>query len=337
MKKMADEKNRVYLVSTPLEESFKIKSISDDENSYSLGLGYLHSVIENAGYPVKTENYNTSDEEEALSQIKKNIAEFRPRYLLLQMFSMNRRSAYKAIKLAKELDKEIKMVAGGVHATIMYEQLLKNFEIDVIVLGEGEETIIELLNAFENNSGLGEIKGIAYLRDGKVIKNSEREMIKDLDKLPFPKHELFITPKRKMACLLTSRGCPFKCNFCCLHLISKRIYRKRSVQNMVSEVEYIIKNFPNIEIIQIADDTFTLDQERAIDFCKEIVARGIKIKFYCSARIKPSSRELFEAMESAGFVAMGFGLETGSEKLLKSIHKNITHEDIKKTLRDLGR
>ncbi|MFH1905713.1 MAG: radical SAM protein [bacterium] len=322
---------RVFLLSTPFEENFKIKSIRDYENSYGLGLAYLHSVIERAGYCIKTQNYNTADESISVDDIKSNLINFRPDYLLMQMFTMNRVSSYRIFKLAKEVNKDIKIIIGGVHATIMFEQLLKNFEIDYVVLGEGEETILELLSALDTRKDVSNVKGIAYSLNGNIVKNSDRKLIENLDKIPFPKHELFITPKRIMACILTSRGCPFKCSFCCLHTISKRIYRERSVANIVSEVEYIVNNFKNIKLIQVADDTFNLNQQRVIDLCKEIIKRKIKIKFSCSARIKPASVEMFELMEKAGFISIGFGLETGSKKLLKSIHKNITQEDAKET------
>jgi len=204
---------------------------------------------------------------------------------------------------------------------------LFGFPVDAVVIGEGEETIIELLNTLSAGLEPTAIKGIAYKKDGFMVMTPSRPLIQDLDALPFPKHELFMTPEREMACILTNRGCPFKCSFCCLHTISRRKFRKRSVKNAVDEVEYIVNTFKNIKIIQIADDTFTLDLQRAMDFCKEIVRRKIKIKFYCSARIKPVSVELFKLMEAAGFSSIGFGLETGSAKLLKSIHKSITRED----------
>lgn len=326
---------KVFLISTSLEEDTKAKSLPDDENSYSLGLGYLHSVIEQAGYNIRTKNYNTADENMATRDIISNLNGFEPDYLLMQVFSMNRVTTYKIIELAKKINKRIKIIVGGVHATILYHQLLEHFDIDYVVLGEGEETIIELLNALDNNDDVSSINGIAYKMDNNIIKNADRELIQDLDKLPFPKHELFITPKRKMACILTSRGCPFKCSFCCLHSITKRIYRMRSVDNIIGEVEYTVRNFKNIRLIQIADDTFTLNQQRVMDFCKEVTKRKFEVNFNCIARFKPASEEMFELMEKAGFVDIGFGLETGSEKLLHSIHKNITQDDVRETFKAL--
>lgn len=327
--------NKVLLISTAFEEKFKLTSISDSENSYSLGLAYLHSVIENAGYDIRTRNYNTFDYNLSFEDIKSNLINFNPEYLLMQLFTMNRVSSYKIFELARKLNKNVKIIIGGVHSTIMYVQLLKEFEIDYVVLGEGEETIVELLNTLDQGKDISSVKGIAYKANEVIVKNQDRELNTKLDLLPFPKHELFVSSKRKMACILTSRGCPFKCSFCCVHSISRQVYRTRSVDSVVEEIKHIKKKFENIEVIQIADDTFTLDQKRVIELCKEIIKNNINVKFTCSARIKPANLEMFEAMEEAGFTDIGFGLETGSKKLLKSIHKNITPEDVKETFKTL--
>ena len=315
---------KVLLVSPPIQGNAQAPS---KDSSYGLGLGYLHAVIEKEGYQIRTFMYNNDDPLEAEKAVTAELVDFKPDFLLVQIFTMNRGESYRTIKRAKELRPQIKVVTGGVHATMYPGQLLENFPVDAVVIGEGEETIIELLNTLSAGLEPTAIKGIAYKKDGFMVMTPSRPLIQDLDALPFPKHELFMTPEREMACILTNRGCPFKCSFCCLHTISRRKFRKRSVKNAVDEVEYIVNTFKNIKIIQIADDTFTLDLQRAMDFCKEIVRRKIKIKFYCSARIKPVSVELFKLMEAAGFSSIGFGLETGSAKLLKSIHKSITRED----------
>lgn len=317
--------NTVFLISPSLQPDVQ-QHIKD--NSYGLGLGYLHAVMEEAGYAVTTRCNNNTDRDEADRYFTETFSQIRPDFLLVQIFTMNRVEASRTIRLARELRPQTKIIVGGVHASIFYRQLLENLPIDYIVVGEGEETIIELLAALRGGKGVDTIRGIAYLRDGAVVTTPSRPLLADLDTLPFPRHELFITPERSMACILTSRGCPFKCSFCCLYTISKRKYRVRSVENVVAEVEYILANFPNITTIQVSDDTFTLNQQRAIDFCKEIVRRNIRINFTCSARVKPASKELFDWMERAGFISIGFGLETGSERLMKSIHKNVTQDDV---------
>jgi anaerobic magnesium-protoporphyrin IX monomethyl ester cyclase len=317
--------NKVFLVSPSLQPDVQQDII---DNSYGLGLGYLHAVIEQAGYDITTRCLNNTAIDDARRQFDEACYGLQPDFLLVQIFTMNRVEAFRAIRRGRELQPQMKIIVGGVHASIYYQQLLENFPIDYIIVGEGEHTIVELLDALRAGTATGDINGIACLRDGIVVATPDRPLLADLDSLPFPRHDLFMTRERSMACILTSRGCPFKCSFCCLYTISKRKYRVRSVENVVAEVEYIIANFPAITTIQISDDTFTLNQKRAIDFCKEIVQRNIRIQFTCSARVKPASRELFEWMERAGFVSIGFGLETGSERLMQSIHKNVTQEDV---------
>lgn len=319
---------QIYLISPSLQASTQAQ-ITD--NSYSLGLAYLHAVIEQAGYRILTKNFNSTDENVSFQTIQEDMTRLRPDFLLVQMFTMNRVAAYRIINMAKSEFPGARIIVGGVHASILSRQLLENFPIDYVVIGEGERTIVELLDALAHGKDTSYIRGIAYRSGGKVITTPERELIDDLDDLPFPRHEIFITPDRTMACILTSRGCPFKCSFYCLHTISKRVFRKRSPGNVVSEIEHIVNTFPNIKIIQLADDTFTLDVKRTMDICEEIIRRKIKVKFWCSARFKPATREMFERMEAAGFDSIGFGLETGSRKLMKTIHKSITPEDVENT------
>jgi len=315
---------RIFLVSPALQDNTQVYS---KDNSYGLGLAYLHAVIEKAGYQIKTACYNNTVRAESEAELIVELKAFDPDFLLIQVFTMNRVAAYRLIGIAKSIKPGINIILGGVHASIYPRQLLENFPVDYVVIGEGEVTIVELLATLSAGQDPLGIRGIAYKKEGRVVITGDRPLIEDLDSLPFPKHDLFMTPAREMACILTTRGCPFKCSFCCLHTISKRKFRKRSAINAVDEVEYIVNTFKNIKIIQIADDTFTLDPSMAMDFCREIVRREIKIQFLCSARIKPASVELFKLMEAAGFKSIGFGLETGSAKLLKSIHKSITRED----------
>jgi len=319
---------KILLVSPSLQPNVQVGERAD---SFSLGLAYLHSVISGAGYSIETLSYNNRPAEISEKEIEEKLKTIDPDFFLVQIFTMNRVAAKRAIALARKFKPGIPIIAGGVHASIYYGQVLEFYGADYVVIGEGERTILELLGALSGGLPLDGIKGIAFKRDGQVVLAPERELIEDLDSLPFPRHELFITPETRMAGILTSRGCPFKCSFCCLHTISKRRFRKRSVNNVVDEVEFILRDFPNVTSIQMADDTFTLDPARAMDFCREIIRRGIKTRFFCSARIKPASVELFELMERAGFVSIGFGLETGSAKLLKSIHKSITREDVLQT------
>lgn len=322
---------KILLLETSVEQQNLLPS--SHNNTYSLGMAYLDSVLKREGYNVVTKDFAQIKEEDCLAKVEELIKKFSPDILGISVMSMTRVSSYKTIKLAKNLKPSIKIILGGVHASIMYEQLLDNFPIDCIVIGEGEETIKELMPALIKGKGFEKIRGIAFKKNKKIIRTKERELIEDLDSLPFPSHEVFMNKKRTRVCMLSSRGCPHNCSFCCLHLISKRRYRIRSYQSVVAEIEHIASKFPQIKEIEFSDDTLTLNQERIISLCKEIVKRKINLKFICSARIKPASEEMFYWMQKAGFIEIRFGIETGSRKLLESIHKNITPEEVIETFK----
>jgi len=327
--------NRIFLLETPVEKQNKSPFKKNPNITYSLGLAYLNSVLKKEGYETKTCDFANWDEEDAMHEIKKIIKEFNPDVVGISVMSMTRVTTYKTIKEIKKINDSIKIILGGIHATVMYEQLLMNFPIDAVVIGEGELTTPELINALIKNKSIKKIKGIAYKNNSKVIKNNPRELIEDLDILPFPNHKVFMNSQRVRVNMLFSRGCPFKCSFCCLHNISKRKYRVRSTMNIIKEIEYILKEFPQINEIEFSDDTLTLNEQRVIEFCDEIVKRGInkKIKFLCSGRIKSASEKMFESMANANFIEIRLGIETGSRRMLKRIHKNITPEDIIETFK----
>ncbi|MEK6893472.1 MAG: radical SAM protein [Nanoarchaeota archaeon] len=323
--------NKIFLLETSVEEQNRLEYSPD--GTYALGMAYLDSVLQKQGYKVLTKDFAQFSELECLKRVKIILDQFKPNLVGISMMSMTRVSSFKVIELIKKQYPGVKIVLGGVHPTVMYEQLLNNFPIDCVIIGEGERTLVELLPALFSNKKLDKINGIAFRKNKKIIKTKERELICDLDSIPFPNHEAFMNPKRKRIALLSSRGCPNICSFCALYLISRRRYRMRSYQNVVDEIEFLVKKFPQIKEIEFSDDTFTLSEERVINFCKEIVKRQIHVKFICSARIKPASEEMFYWMEKAGFKEIRFGIETGSRKMLVSIHKGITIEQIIETFK----
>lgn len=332
----SNKKAKIFLFETSVEEQNKTRSLSNESNEeqFPMGLLYLDAILKKENYGVITKDYTTWKEENCLKEIKKEIERFKPDFVGITVMTMTRISTYKAIKLIKSLDKNIKILLGGIHSSVMYKQLLENFPIDAICIGESEESIIELLDALINKKSLKEIKGIAY-RDKKneVILTKQRELVQDIDKYPYPSYDVFMKPAIKKVQILTSRGCPNRCSFCCLNIVSRRRWRPRNYKKVVDEIEYISKKYPWVTHIQFLDDNFTLDNQRVINICKEIIKRGIKLNFFGQGRIKPISREMVYWMEKVGFSEIYFGIETGSKKLLKSIHKSITKEDCIETFK----
>lgn len=325
---------KILLISASIEAESRAPTIENNSH-YPLGLGYIHSYLEKFGHEVSLLFLNDYSYEACHAKIVNALQEFSPDVVGFQLITHNRVSSFRNIEYIHEHYPNIKIVIGGIHTTVFYEQILKKYTYLTAVLGEGEITFKELIDAFESNGELRKINGLAYIdRNTKsLIVTSGRELIKDLDSLPFPKHEHFFNSERTTASMLTSRGCPYACSFCVLDAISRRKVRLRSVENVIAEIEYLVATFDKLESIWIHDDAFLIHNKRVIELCDEIVKRNIVLRFVCSARFKPVSKELVEAMERAGFELVLFGMETGSAKLLISSHKGIKKEDMEKTYR----
>jgi len=322
---------KILFLATPFENLMRYTARLDEIN-YPLGIIYLYSILEKKGNNVNMLFCNNDVEDVYVKKLRTELENNKPDIICLNILTMSRVSAFWTIEHIKEYYPNIKIIIGGVHSCIAYEQLLKKYPQLVAVIGEGEITLVELINNIDNPKMWKEIKGLAYTKKEKLVVTEERELIEDLDILPIPKHEYFFKEgNRTHAYLISSRGCPFKCSFCCLHTISKRRYRKRSIENIIREIDYLMLKFPQIKTVEFSDDTLLLDLERSKKLMKAIIKKEYNVRFRCSARFKPFDLELAKLMEQAGFHTVLFGLETGSEELLKSIHKMITKEDVIKT------
>jgi anaerobic magnesium-protoporphyrin IX monomethyl ester cyclase len=317
---------KILLTSTPWESSSSVIKTSDNETHYPLGIAYLHSYLESKGHDVRTAWLNTR-QVDYIQILLEYLTNFQPEIIGFNILTHNRSSTYQAIEYTHDKFPGIRIVIGGIHATIMYEQLLKKYPYVIAVLGEGELTFADLASA----KPLQEIAGIAYY-ENEIIKNPDRELV-DLDTLPFPKHDLFFGTGRTLGALLTSRGCPNLCSFCCLNPVSKHTVRYRSVGNVIAEIEYLVKSFPTLKTIWIHDDSFFLNNKRVIEICDELIKRKYPVSFFCSGRLKPVSEEMVLKLEQAGFTDVMFGLESGDPDVRFRCHKGITQEDAIKAVR----
>jgi len=331
MKQSSSKKFRILLVASSFEDEWRSPTVNTNSH-YPLGLAYIHAYLEKFHHTVKSLFLNDYSFEDCFSRVKTTIKRFKPDIVGFNMLTNNRVSSFRLIEYVHEKYPHIKILIGGIHSTLMYRQIIEKYPYLIAVLGEGEITIVKLLEKFSRHDSYQQVRGIAYRSKQKVITTKKRSLIKNLDVLPFPKHEAFFSIDRTIASMLTSRGCPFHCSFCVLESVSRRIYRKRSVKSVISEIKYLIKKFPQIETIWLHDDQFFIDNQRVIDFCNEIVKQKIKIKFICSGRFKPVSKEMVEALEKAGFIEIMFGLESGSPKVLELCHKMITQDDVVRTI-----
>ena len=334
--------SKVLLVTSSFEDIVtgnvlgKIGEGYRETTHYPIGLAYLNSYLESVGVEVQVLDLNYSDSHSGLEEVVKMIKTFSPDIIGLQLLTANRVSSYKLIEYIHTIYPHIKIVLGGIHSTIMYRQLIKEYPFIVVILGEGEITFEELIPELSKSSpNFKNIDGLAFwdheLND--VGRTKPREVIKDLDSLPFPKHELFFKGDRTSACILTSRGCPMRCSFCSLNPEAKRMVRFRSPKNVVDEIEYLVKAFPQLTEIWIHDDSFFINNKRVIEICDEIVKRNIQIEFLCSGRITPVCAEMIKKLEEANFKIVALGIESGDDEILKRCHKGINQADIIKAFK----
>lgn len=238
----------------------------------------------------------------------------------------------------KVVNPKATIVFGGSHPSVVPESMLYNKNIDFVVRGEGELTFHELLQALEKASPIEEIPGLSHRRNETIIHNSNRPLVKNLDVFPFVardliKQEQFIARSfgnfaKRSAWVLSSRGCPFSCTYCASHGIWTRSWRARSPENILNEITSLVNNY-HVQHINFADDTFTVDKERCLNFCQLLRAAQLGITWACNVHANTASEELFKQMKEAGCVEIWIGVESGSSTILRELKKGSTITKIK--------
>lgn len=320
------KRSNILLLSAAIEKPSRAQP--SENCHYPIGLGYLHAALQQRGHSVSTLFLNDHGYTAAIERVANIMEQNIPDYVGLQIITHNRVNSIQIIEWLHQNYPKVGIIIGGIHVTVLYEQLLQKFPYVVAVLGEGEVTLCELIAAMNTQGDISLVNGIAYLKDGVVHVTAHRDSISDLDILPIPAHDVFFSPGRTMAGILTTRGCPFACSFCCLNLISERKVRYRSINSVIAEIKYLLKTHKQVRKIWIHDDSFFLDNQRVIAFCNKVIEEEIKVEFVCSGRFKPLGHEMVDALERAGFVQVLFGLESGSAHILKNCRKAITPTDV---------
>jgi anaerobic magnesium-protoporphyrin IX monomethyl ester cyclase len=225
----------------------------------------------------------------------------------------------------------VKTVVGGPHASALPAETLRDTGADFVVSGEGEGPLLELARALDSGGDLSAVKGLAFMRDGRAVVNERPEPL-PVDSLPIPDRTLlkldlyggYTTPGVPAggAVMFASRGCPYDCGFCASRAVSGGRFRRRSLDAVMQEIEYLASlGFAHITI---DDDTLTSDKGRMLDFCSRLAARKKPLTWNCAARVDRMDRETMTAMRDAGCVKIAFGVESGSQRVLDFIGKGIT-------------
>lgn len=302
-----------------------------------LGLLYLAGYLKKySGHEIKI--IDAQVEKLDYPELQKQIKNFFPDVVGITAMTFTLLDVLKTIDITKEVCPNAKIVLGGPHVHIYPEETLNLKNIDFVVLGEGEETFFKLLENIKNPEVLKNIEGLALKHNGKIINTGVKKYCENLDELPFPPREMIpykkyfslLAKKQPITTMFTSRGCPFQCAFCDRPNMGKN-FRKRSPKNVVDEMEECLKL--GIKEIFIYDDTFTVDKERAKDICKEILKRGLKFSWDIRARVDTVDEELLMLLKKSGCARIHYGVEGGTEKILKVLNKLITLDKALETFR----
>lgn len=328
----------VCLINPPMLQAYgKYKSAAKvgAEVIIPLGLSYVASALEKAGHAVSLIDADPEGlaHDDIIQRIKVESVDVVGVTATTPIYP----SAKKIVELIKEYDKEILTVIGGAHVTVLPDSVMQDCCVDIGVIREGEQTMVELLNAVEKGLSLKDVKGIIY-REGSRIRASEpRSLIENLDSLPYPARHLlkekyiWSAPGEGLVpatTILTQRGCPFKCVFCSAGIVSGTKVRYRSAKSVIDEIEHIVTEF-GIRYLFFADDTLTLNKEHVSEICGEIKKRNLKISCDCTTRANLVSKELLAEMQSAGLKRISFGIESGNQDILNAIKKGITLEQLR--------
>jgi len=253
-----------------------------------------------------------------------------------------------AARIINDINKESRVIFFGPSPTYNPDEYIFNRNI-IVVRGEPEITFCELIKALKKRTNLSKIKGISFIREHKIIHNKEREIIKDLDSLPYPARNLvdndkYFNPKfgrGKFTAMYTSRGCPFKCKFCvpCSLSFAREIeykkkhkhkpsYRTRSAENVIQEFRMLKEQ--GYSYVSILDDEFVLDRKRTIDICRGI--KNLGIKWGCLSRADTLNEEIVKEMSQAGCQYIDIGVESLDQEILNDINKNLDTSTIEKAI-----
>lgn len=328
---------KVLLLSPPLSREERYGRYAEaGSTSPQLGLLYLAAVLENHNHDVRLidglqENLTEEDILEA-------IASFGPQLVGISIATI---AFYRSIQLAKVIKEKfalLPIVVGGPDVSSRLQDYGNYTEFDYAIYGEGEETIVELIDALENKRDLKEIKGLLYRSNGDVNINPPRPYIDDLDTLPFParhllkdimnyRPHLFSYKRKPWTSIITSRGCPYHCVFCSRSVFGNK-YRYRSAQNIFQEMKLLKEEYGMKEIF-IADDTFTIKKDRVEELCNLLVETKLGVIWSCLARANTLTKDLLEKMKKAGCWQIHLGIESGDERILELIRKKISLEQVR--------
>jgi anaerobic magnesium-protoporphyrin IX monomethyl ester cyclase len=302
-----------------------------------LGLAYLAAVLEEEGIDVRITDGSRGL---SLAEVMDELKQHGPDIVGISCTTPTFVDAIELGAAVRQAFPKTITVLGGAHVTAIPQEAMLEEVFDVGAVGEGEITLLELVQGIEDKGSLDkvdleQINGLAFRRDGRVVVTPPRERIKDLDSLPHPARHLLPpfsayhpTPasyrKLPLAVMMTSRGCPYQCTFCDRGVFGNYT-RGHSPERVLDEIEELISRYGAREI-RFFDDTFTFSQKRAVQICEMIIERNLRFPWTCLTRVNSVDKDLLRLMKEAGCWQVLYGLESGDPRMLSILHKGSTVE-----------
>ena len=295
-----------------------------------LGIAYMAGVLQENNIDV--EILDASAEDMDFKDVEKELLKRKPDLVALTALTPTIGRALETAQVVKETLPDSIVVMGGYHPTFNFIETLEDENVDIVIRGEGEYIMLNLVQALENQSSLHDVKGIVFedKNSKEIVVNPEAPLIQDLDELPFPALNLLPMKKYRlldmdthMTTMITTRGCPMQCSFCSSAAMHGKKIRERSVENIVDEIEYLKTNY-DIDTIAFMDDTFTLKKRKVMAICDEILKRNIEIMWGCTSRVDTLDEKLKKKMKEAGCITIFIGVESADQQQLDNMCKNTT-------------
>jgi len=337
---------KILLINPPIREWAR-------PNCIPLGMGYIAAVLLQEGHDVEVMDINAFrwSKEEVERRIKEAEFDIAGTSGIITVY----RYLKWLVSVLKKYHPGKKVIMGGSTAASVPRTVMERTATDIACIGEGEQTVRELIQALEKGGDLSQVDGI-WFRDGegKIHANKLRDPIMDLDSLPFPAYDLFpmdiylrnpvgapnlnkwrsgeaVDSEVLSVNLSATRGCPYKCIYCYHDFMGNR-YRTRSPQNILQEMEMLYQRY-GVKYFHFVDDEFCMKKKFVYEFCEQVRASGRDFTWGCSGRVNLMTEDLIATMLNAGCILIGYGIESGSQKMLDTMKKMVTVEQAKQSVK----
>ncbi|MFZ5573410.1 MAG: B12-binding domain-containing radical SAM protein [Thermodesulfobacteriota bacterium] len=323
---------KVLLINPPrlAEIAGNNPAIIEEQRGFNppLGLLYIAAFLEkSAEHEVRV--LDSQVEKLGYDGLKQRIADLRPDIVGITAMTLTLIDVLQTAATVKEINPDTIVVLGGPHVNLFPEETIRFANVDYLVLGEGEEVFRDLVAAIDKGGDPAAIKGVFFLCNGGIVNTGSRPHIENLDALPFPARHLvpyrqytsLLSKGKVVTTIITSRGCPYQCAFCDRPSLGKK-FRARSAVNIVDELEECVQM--GIQEFLFYDDTFTVSKKRVLEVCREIVRRRLTISWDIRARVDTVDEEMLAHLRRAGCSGIHYGVEAGTEKILKVLNKGIS-------------